>query len=387
MNSRERVIKAINHEEPDRVPKDLGSMNISTIHFDAYMNLLKYLGIKEKDVEKPILERLEQIVLNPDEKIQKILGVDCKALDVGTPDKAPNEWDKGNIYSDEWGIVWEKRKDGFYFDPMPSMAPLRNIDTIEGLKKYKWPDPDDEGRYRGIREKAKILHNETDYAIVGSTLISIINWPWFLRGFETGLMDMVSKKEYTEELIEINTNIWLKIAINFLKECGEFLDVLQVFHDDYDGQLCPIISPDIWNNIVLPKMTNISKQLKKYTKAKILCHACGSVSARINDMANAGVEILNPIQVTAKSMSDNKKLKEEFGDIMTFWGGIDTQRVLNLGSVEDVKREVKTRIRDLAPGGGYIVAAVHNIQRDVPPQNIIALFEAVDEYGKYPINL
>ena len=387
MTSRQRAVKALNHEEPDRVPKDMGSMNNSTIHIDAYMNLLKYLGIKESDIEEPVLERLQQIVLNPDEKVTKILGVDFTPLYGAAPDKAPNEWDKGNIFSDEWGIVWEKRKGGFYYDPIPSMAPLKDIDTIEGIRKYRWPDPDDEGRYRGIREKAKQLYNETDYAIVGSAMISIICWPWYLRGLETGLMDMVAKREYTDELVELNTNVWLKIAINFLKECGEYLDVLVVYQDDYDGQFCPIISPDIWSNMVVPRMENASRKLKEYTKAKIFCHACGSVSARINDMAAAGIDILNPVQVAAKSMGDTRMLKEEFGNKMTFWGGIDTQRVLNLGSVEDVRKEVKTRIRDLAPGGGYVVAAVHNIQRDVPPQNVVALFEAVEEYGKYPIKL
>jgi len=387
MNSRQRVKKALNHEEPDRVPKDMGSSNATTIHIDAYMNLVKYLGIKNKDIEIPVLDRIQQVVLNPDDKILKILGVDFKPLYMGAPDKSPNEWDNKNIFSDEWGIVCEKRKNCYYFDLVSSMAPLKDINTIEGLKKYKWPDPDDEGRYRGIREKAKQLYTETDYAIVGASQISIICWPWFLRGFETGLIDMITKREYTEELIDISTNIFLKIAINFLKECGDFLDVLVVYEDDYDGQSFPIIPPVIWSEVILPRMKNASEQLKKYTRAKLFNHSCGNVYKRINDLIDAGVDILNPIQVAAGNMGDTKKLKKEFGDKITFWGGIDTQRVLNLGSPDDIRREVKKRIQDLGPNGGYVVAAVHNIQRDVSPQNIIALFEAVNEFGGYPINL
>lgn len=389
LTSRERARKILNHQEADKVAKDMGSMNNSTIHIDAYNNLLDYLGINRKNIEEPVIERSQQIVLNPDKKIRDILGVDFISLFPNAPDKKQkNEWDKGDIYADEWGIVWEKRQGGYYYDPVPQMAPLRDIDTIDGIKKYDWPDPDDEGRYRGLREKARQLYKETDYSIVGSTpMVSIICWPWYLRGLERGLMDLVEKREYTEVLVDLNTDVWAKMAINFAKEVGEFIDVMVVYQDDYDGQSGPLIPPYIWNEIVVPRMKKVSSELKKHTNAKIFNHSCGAVKHRINDMVGAGIDILNPVQVAAKDMGDTKKLKEEFGDKITFWGGIDTQRVLNLGTTKDVKEEVRRKIADLAPGGGYVAAAVHNIQRDVPPQNIVALFEAVDEYGKYPISI
>jgi len=260
---RERARKILNHQEADRVAMDLGSMNNSTIHIDAYNNLLDYLGIDKKSIEEPILDKSQQVVLNVDHKVLEVLDVDFDALWVNPPDKRYNSWEKEDKWSDEWGIVWRKHKGCYYYDPVPEMAPLRNMETIEEIQRYSWPDPDDDGRYRGLREKAKDMDKNGSYSIVGNVMISIICWPWYLRGLEKGLMDLAENRKLKEALVDIQTEVWLKMALNFLREVGDYIDVLIVYQDDYDGQFGPIIPPGIWSDIVIPKMRYCNEKIKR----------------------------------------------------------------------------------------------------------------------------
>ena len=383
VTQRERVILALSHKEPDRVPIDLGGSNCSTIHIDAYRKLLKYLGIKDRSTGEPA-DMIQQVVLNLSEELLERLGVDTRSIYVGAPDNKRG-WVKENEFEDEWGIIWRRPKGGYYFDL--SYSPFKDIDTIEGIKKYNWPDPDDEGRYRGIREKAKTVSKENKYAIVGNCYIIPYGLGLLMRGFQNFFMDLMVNKRFAEAFMDKVLEIELKIVVNFLKECGEMIDVFCVFEDDYDGQNGALIPPNIFSELVAPRLKKAVAESKKYTKAKIFHHCCGSVYNKIDELAKIGVDIIGPVQVSAKNMGNTKRLKEKFGDKIVFWGAIDTHRVLNHGTASDVKEEVRRRIKDLAPSGGYVAAAVHNIQRDVPPQNIMALFEAVREYGRYPIRL
>ena len=156
--------------------------------------------------------------------------------------------------------------------------------------------------------------------------------------------------------------------------------------DDLGGENAPLISPDLYREMVKPAQKKLWQFIKDNTEAQLFQHTCGNVYSLIPDLIEIGVDILNPVQVAAKDM-DSKRLKEEFGDRLTFWGAIDTQRVLPYGSPEDVETEVKKRIADMAPGGGYVLTAVHNIQAGVSPENICMMYDAAKKYGKYPIDL
>lgn len=380
MCHRERVIKAINHEEPDRVPLDLGSW-VSSISAVSYNRLTKYLGL---DIEGEVSDWIQQTVI-PHEEVLKRLGVDIRYVYLGPPKKWKIEKKEvGNYYEiiDEWGITWRMpKKDGFYFDMVKH--PLASA-TIKELEDYPWPDPCDPGLVKGVRERARYLAKQGEYAVVGN-----FNWEsqyeraWYLRGFENFYMDMLLNPNFVHALLEKVCELHMRFLDNILEVCGDYLDII-LQGDDLGGQNGPLMSLEAYREFVKPRQKKIFDLIEKKTKAKLFYHCCGSVYPLIDDLLEIGVDILNPIQVSAKGMN-TKILKEEYGDRLVFWGGIDTQYILPFGKPEEVVEEVKRRIKELAAGGGYVLSSVHNIQADVPPENIVAMFDAARKYGKYPI--
>jgi uroporphyrinogen decarboxylase len=196
---------------------------------------------------------------------------------------------------------------------------------------------------------------------------------------------MVIDKPFVQAFIDKLLSIYTRLYGNYLDAVGDYIDVIFVL-DDLGGENGPLISPASYRELIKPAHQKLWQFIKSRTKARLFLHSCGSVAAFIPDLIEAGVDILNPVQVAAKGM-DSKRLKDAFGGRITFWGGIDTQRILPLGSPEDVEIEVKKRIADLAPGGGYVLTAVHNIQAGVPPENIVMMYDAAKKYGNYPIDL
>ena len=261
-----------------------------------------------------------------------------------------------------------------------SKAPLEgsHVSVLE-LKKYKWPDPTDPNKIKGLKEEAQRLREQTDYALVLSLPGRLISFGQSLRGFGLWLEDLVINQKFACGLLDIGLEIQMELCKRMLQAVGNCVDVVY-FRDDYGIQTGPIISPDLYRNIFKPRQKKLFSFIKAKTDAKILLHSCGSVYKFIGDFIDAGIDALNPIQVSAADM-DTKKLKREFGNKIAFWGAVDTQRVLPFGTRNDVKKEVKGRIDDLGPGGGFILASVHNIQADVPPENIVAFFETGKEYG------
>jgi len=379
MSPRERVLVALSRREPDRVPVDLGATHNSSIHIDAYNKLKKYLGIEGGKVK--FVDIIQQAV-TPGEKILEILEVDTRIISA----KSPKNWkltiheeEDSYWFIDEWGVKWKKPKHGYYFDMVEH--PLENA-TIKDLDDYPWPDPDNSGRYEGLEEDAKKLFGNTEYAIVGDARAgSLFERNWYLTGIERFLTDMLLNQEFIEKLLAISLEIQEKKISKFLDAVGNYIQVLAL-NGDLAMQTGPLMSPDLYRKVIKPYHEKLHRLVKSKTNAKIFRHCCGSVVPFISDFIEYRVDAIHPVQVSAKDM-DTKKLKEKFGDKIGFWGGIDTQLVLPYGTVEDVEKEVKRRIHDLAPGGGYVLAAVHNIQRDVPPENIVAMFKAAKKYGKY----
>ncbi|MBW2062802.1 MAG: hypothetical protein JRI95_14755 [Deltaproteobacteria bacterium] len=377
LSSRERVLAALNHEEPDRVPLDLGG-NATTIEAVPYEELKKHLGIKG---EPRLFVRNH---VDPPEELLKALHIDTRYVRLKPPHHFKIQLDSDNSYLDEWGTRWKKPESSLYWDPVD--YPLKDA-TIDDLESYPWPDPDDPGRIEGLREEAKKLRESAQHAIVADAIgLGVFESSWvLLRGPERFFMDMALDKLFVKALLEKLTDLHIKFHKNYLDAVGEFIDVIAV-SDDLGGEKGPLISPASYLELVKPFQKKLWRFIKNNTEAFLFLHSCGSIYKFIPDLIELGLDIINPVQVAAKDMNTGK-LKKEFGDKITFWGAIDTQRVLPFGSPDDVECEVKQRISDLAPGGGYVLSAVHNIQAGVSPENICRMYEAARQFGQYPISL
>jgi len=381
MDGRERLRIALSHQEPDRIPFDLGAFGATGIHRKAYINLRKYLGFPEKPTV--VWDPMQQLA-DIDEDVLQLLKVDARRLDKNAPSNWKLEFvddGSGKTYVDEWGIRFHMPEGGFYFDPQGS--PLQNAETLQDIENYPWPDVNSPERFDGLRERAEGIRSATGAGLtVGSCFVGFfegINW---LRGFEQSMVDLYQNRILIEAIMEKIAELKIKYWSTVLPLYGDCFDVVSE-SDDLGSQHRPLISPAIYRKLIKPLHTKVFSTIKRYTDAPIFFHSCGSVREIIPDFIESGVDILNPVQVSAANM-DTAELKREFGKDLSFWGGgCDTQHILPNGTPQQVKEEVKRRINDLAPGGGFIFNPVHNIQAGVPPQNIMAMGEAWCDYGVY----
>ena len=369
------MLTCLEHREPDRVPLDLGAM-MTTIETGAYDKLKLHLGI---EVETRTFMRDHVI---PDEQILELLGVDTRYVRMNPSNARKASDEIGNAYMDEWGIVWGKPQSSLYYDPIDN--PLAKAQSVKDLSKYPLPNPYTPKKVEGIREQAEDLFNNTDYALVADApQQGIFETACLLRGFTHFLEDIVMREHFARELLARICDYMMGLYDHFLSAVGDYVQVV-IVGDDVAMQDRLLMSPLQYRNVVKPFHAKLWSFVKERTQAYLFFHSCGSVYPLIPDFIELGVDILNPIQVGAARMS-TRMIKEEFGAWLTFWGAIDTQKVLPYGSPEDVESEVRTRIEDLAPGGGYVLCAVHNIQADVNPENILAMYASARKYGSYPI--
>lgn len=377
LNHRERVVKALSHQETDRVPFDLGSTVSSSVHVVEYQKLKAYFGVEAED---SIIHRFMQTVL-VHEPILQALDIDLRYVTPGAPDSKPDIPVGEDAYQDEWGVIRRKPTSSLFYDLVK--CPLAGPITIQDIVNFPMPDPTDQGYTRGLRDQLLHYRQNTDYAIVLRLPSAFVHTTQYLRGFEDWFMDIAADQKLAGTLFDAAVEQSSALAEEILKVGGDLADVVAC-GDDLGFQNGPIVSPELYRQLFKPRHKKYFDTIKKYSSAFINFHCCGSIYKLLPDLIELGVDAINPVQVAAKDM-DSNLLGQEFGDQLSFWGGIDTQRVLPRGTAEEVKSEVKRRIRDLAPGGGYILAAVHNIQAGVPVENIIAMYEAGGEYGRYPI--
>ncbi len=377
MTPRERVRLALERKEPDRVPLDLGSTGNTGITAGAYRRLLNYFGI---EAEVIVWDRMQQLAY-PDERVLLRLGIDTRGLWLSGPDNRPDRQLEGDSYEDEWGVVRSRPPGGYYYDLVRS--PLAGDVTASDLKSYPWPDPEDPGRVRGLREKARAIREHTPFALVVHGSPGFITRAQYLRGFEDWFTDLIAQPDLAGAVMDYTLEYQMALTRVVLREAGEYADVV-MFGDDLGVQGGPMVSPAIYRRLIKPRQAKLFDLLHSMTGAKLLYHTCGSVYELVDDLIEIGVEVLNPVQVAAAQM-DSARLKRRFGDRLAFWGGIDTQHVMPRGTPEEVRAEVRRRIRDLGPGGGYVVDTVHNVQADVPPENVCALYQEAARFGTYPI--
>ncbi len=379
LSHRERVVRTLKHEEPDRIPIDLGGSACSSIHLVPYQELKRYYNI---DTEDTILHKFQQAVV-VDERILQALDIDFRTILPRESDSKPDIPVGDDGYQDEWGVVRRKPVGSYYYDLVKS--PLAGQITIHDIVNYPMPDPCDPGYTRGLREELLQYRENTDYAILLRLPSPFVQTSQFLRGFEDWFMDLARDEKLAAALFDAVVEQSSAQAVEILKVGGDLADIID-FVDDMGFQNGPFISPELYRRLLKPRHKKYFDTVKKHTNAFIRFHSCGSVYRLLDDLIELGVDAINPVQVSTKNM-DSSILGPEFGDRLSFWGAIDTQRVLPDGTPDEVRTEVKRRIKDLAPGGGYILSAVHNIQAGVPVDNIIAMFEAGKEYGRYPLTL
>ena len=376
MTPRQRVLTALDHREPDLVPIDLGSCGPTGIHVWAYERLLQVLGLAE-DIQ--IWDVVGQLA-RPSETVLELVGADVRGVRVGGGSYTPELLSATELV-DQWGTTWRRPQGGTSFHI--AAYPLRHA-TRRDLSGYPWPDGASPNLVTGLAERAKYLHEQTPYAVLGEISGHIFERAQMVRGFDTFLLDMAADREFAETLLDHILAVEIDIAATFLDAVGPYLDIV-AFKDDIGMQSGPIISPAMFREMIKPRMKKLIEVIRSKTGARLWFHSCGSIYYALPDLIELGVEILNPVQVQAAGM-DTARLKREFGDRLAFWGGIDTQQVLPFGTPEAVAAEVRQRLADLAPGGGYVLASVHNLEADVPGENIWAMYQTAHQYGRYPLN-
>jgi uroporphyrinogen decarboxylase len=328
-----------------------------------------------------------QQLARPSERVLERFRVDTRYVAAGPPES----WKGGIIaaerdgrlwhdLTDEFGVRWSMPDDQNLFMDI-TLHPLANA-TLRDVAEYPWPKGDDPSRFAGLRERALRIRKETPYAVVSGISGVIYEEGWYLRGLEQWLCDLLTAPGFCEAVLDQVLKYWLDWFRLFLDEAADAVDVIMI-GDDLAGQDGPIFSPEIYRRLVKPRQKRLVQYIRSRTRAKIWYHTCGSCLAHIPELIDNGIHILNPVQVGARGM-DPRELKRRFGRNLSFWGGgCESQRILPRGTVADVEMNVKENLAALMPGGGYVFAGVHNIQGEVPPENIVALFDTACSYGKY----
>ena len=378
LSHRERVLRALRHQEPDRVPLDLGSTRNSSIHVTAYQEMKAHFGVEAAD---SIAHKYMQVV-RVHEPVLKALDIDFRGVWAGSPDSAPDIPVGEDGYRDEYGVTRRKPPGLMYYDLVES--PLAGQISVHDIVNYPLPDPADPGWVRGVRDQLLHYRENTDYAVVLGLPSMFVHATQFLRGFEDWFTDLAADRRLAAALFDRAVEHSTAVATELLKAGGDLADVVAT-SDDLGFQGGPMISPEMYRTLFKPRHKRYLDAVRENTDAPIHLHSCGSIYSLLDDFIEMGVDAIHPVQVAAKDM-DSGMLGPEFGSRLGFWGGVDSQQVLPYGSPGEVRAEVRRLISDLAPGGGYVLSAVHNIQNGVPLGNVLAMYEAGKEYGRYPIS-
>lgn len=383
MSSRERVQAVLNHETPDRVPIVIGASNATGIKIHPYRGIKKIMGIEGE--EKYIYNWPELGTALPDERVLERLHSDVR----GVWDRFPNavyernqSRDPHSPFFDDWGNGQKEiGPDNWY----PGIHPMPEAITSADLDAYPWPDMDDPFRTSHVREHALKLHQENQYSILAT--------PWLmfpferaigLQGMEKFLTNMATEPDFAQELLTRITTLCMVNMGHFLDQCGDVIDMVKI-GDDLGTQENLMISPRMYRRMLKPLHADLIALIKQKTKAKIFFHTDGDVFNLIEDFIEIGVDIINPIQTSAGKMSNLEELKKLYGSRIVFCGAIDTQNILPHGTPEQVRQEVRRVINLLGQDGGYMLATVHTVMNEVPAENVLAMVDAVEEFGHYPL--
>jgi len=377
MSHKERIMTAVSLKEPDRVPLDLGSHLNCSIHIQGYEDLKDYMGI-EIDAMPPLVNKMMQDV-KVDEPILQALDIDARGVFAGLPDKGNPDDLKGGQWIDSWGVVRVMPASAHYYD-MELPAPLGGEISISDIVNYPWPEPDPSVA-EGLKKQVEHLRSTTDCAIVLNLPSAFVHQSQYMRGFEDWFMDLAAAPKLAGAMFDACLEVKESFARVILDAVGRDVDIL-LTSDDMGTQQSLMFSPRMYRELFKPRHKKFFDFIRSMSDAPLMMHSCGSISAILDDLIEIGVQILNPVQTRAEGM-DPAYLKKEFGDRIAFWGGMDIQNILPFGSPQDVRNEVKHLFETLGEGGGWVLCPSHNIQPEVPPENIVAMYEAGAEVARY----
>lgn len=375
MNSRERVLKTLQFEEPDRVPIVVGVSNATGIKMSTYQGVKRLIGVDAPD--RSMYNWPEFGTALVDEETLQRLGTDVRGvldLDPASDRERNRNRETGSPTIDSWGIGQVEVSPGVWFQ---GVHPLMGVNDPAVLDTYPWPNMDDPTRVAHVRAEAKALVEAGEYAIMGIPwLLFPLERAFGMQRMDTFLLNMAESPAFAQKLLEKNLELCKQLMGHFLREAGEYLDIIKI-GDDLGTQESLLMSPRMYRRILKPIHEEYIQFIKERTNAKVLFHTDGDVFPLIPDFIDMGIDILNPIQTSAGKMSNLAALKSEYGKDIVFCGGIDTHDILPNGTPEQVRDEVHRVLDILGPGGGYMLASVHTIMEDVPPENVLAMVDAV----------
>ena len=412
MTSRERILTALQHKQPDRVPVDFGATPSSGISAIAYTRLVKHLGMDHARTQ--VYDTVQELA-RPSEEVLNLFRADAldihRAFDaedhnwypIALADGSAAEypvWTKVSpqpdgsfhFYGTEGELVGMKPVGGTFYDgtlfPYLSGYPdhFRDLEKDmsrsiwAAMKMSPWHLSDQPGFWKNLRDGVKRLRETSDRALIIGLGCNLFEWGSFLRRMDNFLMDIYLDPVNVERLLDAMMQVHLEKLARVCESVGDLVDFAK-FGDDLGMDTGPFMEPEVYRTLFKPRHTMLCEYVKKNSSMHTYLHSCGSIYSIIPDLLDAGFEVLNPVQTNAAGM-DPAVLKREFGKDVTFWGGgIDTRSVLNFGTPQQVKDQVKERLEIFAKDGGYVFNTVHNILPEVPPENIVAMFEAVEEFN------
>ncbi|MBN2024585.1 MAG: hypothetical protein JW809_17530 [Pirellulales bacterium] len=391
MNSRERLLAALAHQEPDRVPLDLGGSHVTSIHVVAYRNLCRRLAIDPEPVE--LADVVQQVVL-PGEALLERLDVDTRGL---FPLTSHNEGferveDRGDrlVHVDEWGFTQEKIKEGGFWWSQVGFPLDGALADPAALADYRWPAADDPRRIEGLRARAEGYRRQNKVVLCKSLCAGMFEMGQRIRGMANFLCDLLADTPAAEAILDAILELKKRYWTLVLDAVGDLVDVV-VETDDYGTQQSQLISLETYRTLLEPRLRELVGFVKRKHAARrgpgepgyFFFHSCGNVRPYLPSFIDMGIDVLNPVHTRASGM-DPGALKRDFGRHIVFWGGgVDTQTVLPQGTPEDVRADVRRNVEALMPGGGFVFNTVHNVQAEVPAENVLAMYDALAEVAAY----
>ena len=366
MTSRERVLRALNHQEPDRVPLDLGGTHDSSIVVEGYDRLKAHFGVS---APTQIMQRMTRAA-TVDEAVLQALGIDTRAIVIGSPRRSVAAELGPREYRDMWGVERVHPEGGYYYDQR--RAPLEGSITVADVRRHTWPDPEDPGLLEGMAARLAWIRTHTEAAAILTLPAPFVHLSQFIRGFQDWYTDFILGTDVLEALFDAVLDITIRITERELEAFGRDVDVVRC-GDDLGGQNGLQVGREHYLRYIKPRHAKFFRRVRELTTAKLMFHSCGSIVDILPDLIETGVQIINPVQVTARGM-DPAFLKREYGRDLVFWGGTDSQKTLPFGTAEQVRAMVARLIDTFGPGGGFVFSSCHNIQPDVPLDNVLAMF-------------
>ena len=380
MTPRECFHASMNHEQPDRLLLDMGK-HIGSIHRRAYVELKEHLGDDSLVNENLILDRMAQTVV-PDESLLQRFDIDFRWI-------VPNwvqvtERTDVSGYVDMWGVPYKATEDHDHC--VVDGAPMREA-TLDNIDDFQWPDPNDPKQFEGLRERARHLYENTDY-VIGADAIKagVLMNSLQMRGYDKFFMDLAIDVPFAEAIMDRIVHTLKEMWSRYMEAVGEYVQIVYVT-DDLGSQSSLLISPRMFRQLLKPRMKELHDHIKSCADVKLMFHTDGAILPLVDDFLDMNVDILNPVQTSVKGLEDTFALNETYGDRLAFHGAIDVQQMLPNATTEELELEIARRVHDLGRDGGYILAPCHNIGHDIPPENVVTLFEKAREFGNDPAAL